>query len=369
MNGAWGTRLLLLVGPTLPLPASPRLVQAFQRAEVTNDSEQGDGFQLTFMLTKTAVDYDLLAGQLDPFTRVILAVQAGVVPEVLIDGMITHHQVAPSDEPGQSTLTVTGKDLSVMLDLTERNESYPNQPDSLIVTRVLTRYAQYGLIPQATPTLNVPIEIDRIPRQQETDLKFIQRLAQQNGFVFYIEPQTLGVNRAYWGPEIRGSLPQPALTLGMGAAANLKSLSFAKDGLAGSVPEGRVVEPITRVGLPIPQLPSLRLPPLALSPTPARRTTLLRDTAGQNPAEAATSAVAATSRAPDTITGEGELDASRYGRVLRARKLVGVRGAGLSYDGLYYVRRVTHTLSRGEYTQKFSISREGVRSTVPVVIT
>jgi phage protein D len=300
---------------------------------------------------------------------VILAVQAGAIPEVLIDGVITHHQLAPSDEPGQSTLTVTGKDLTALLDLTERNASYPNQPDSLIVTRVLARYAQYGLVPQPAPTTNVPIEIDRIPRQQETDLKFVQRLAQQNGFVFYIEPKSVGVNIAHWGPEIRGGFPQAALTLGMGAAANLKSLSFSQDALAASAPEGKVVEPITKIGLPIPQLPSLRVPPLALTPTPARRTTLLRDTAGQNPAEAATAAVAATSRAPDPVTGEGELDSSRYGRVLRARQLVAVRGAGLSYDGLYYVRRVTHSLAPGEYTQKFSISREGTRSTIPVVPT
>ena len=51
MIGSLGTRLLLLVGPTLPLPA-PDLVLAFTRAEVTNDAEQGDGFQMTFSLTK-----------------------------------------------------------------------------------------------------------------------------------------------------------------------------------------------------------------------------------------------------------------------------------------------------------------------------
>ena len=54
--------------------------------------------------------------------------------------------------------------------------------------------------------------------------------------------------------------------------------------------------------------------------------------------------------------------------MLRARRLVGVRGAGLSYDGLYYVRRVTHRLERGRYTQCFSLSREGTGPTLPVVV-
>jgi hypothetical protein len=57
----------------------------------------------------------------------------------------------------------------------------------------------------------------------------------------------------------------------------------------------------------------------------------------------------------------------RYGRVLKARKLVGVRGAGPAFDGLYYVRGVTHNLKRGEYKQSFTLSRNGLLSTVQQV--
>ena len=41
---------------------------------------------------------------------------------------------------------------------------------------------------------------------------------------------------------------------------------------------------------------------------------------------------------------KGELDVLRYGSVLKARQLVGVRGAGMAFDGLYYVKSVTHTI-------------------------
>jgi hypothetical protein len=67
------------------------------------------------------------------------------------------------------------------------------------------------------------------------------------------------------------------------------------------------------------------------------------------------------------VVGEGELDASRYGGILRPRGLVGLRGAGWSHDGLWYVRRVEHELARGRYRQKFTLAREGYGSTVPVV--
>ncbi len=364
-----GIRLLLLLGKTVPLPAPPEVTGAFVRAEVTNDSEHGDGFQLTFALGKDAVaDYSLLlGGLLEPFNRLVIGVLIGALPEVLIDGIITHQQLQPSNTPGQSTLTVTGRDVSVMLNLAERNESYENQPDFLIVTRLIAQYAQYGLVPQVTPTADIPIMLQRIPRQHETDLAFIQRLAQRNGYVFYVEPVTVGVNRAYWGPENRLSVPQPALTMNMGAATNVLSLNFSHDALTPVSAEGSFVEPVTKTSIPIPSLPSLRVPPLVPSPTPARRTVLLRDAAHQSPAQAATTAVATVTNAPDSVTGQGELDAARYGNVLRARRLVGLRGVGFTYDGLYYVRRVTHSIERGRYQQSFTISREGTGVLLPVV--
>lgn len=364
-----GIRLLLLIGRTVPLPAPYSVMSALTKVEVTNDAANGDGFQLTFALAKTpGLDYSLLtSGQFNPFNRVVVGVIMGVMPHVLIDGVITHHQVAPSQQPGASTLTVTGKDVSMMLDLKEKDERYDNQPDFLIATRLIAQYAQYGLVPAVTPTTDVPLMVQRIPRQHETDLKFIQRLAQRNGFVFYIEPVTVGVNKAYFGVENRLSVPQPALSLNMGPMSNLNSLSFAQDALAPTGTQGSFVEPITRTALPIPPLPSLKMPPLSASPVAAQRTTIQRETAKQNPGQAVTTAVAAVTTSPDAVTGTGEVDAVRYGSILRARQLVGVRGVGFSYNGIYYVRRVTHNIEPGKYTQSFTLSREGTGSLLPVV--
>src|SRR5262245_47460467 len=193
-----GIRLILWAGATVPLPVSADALSALSQLEVTNDSQSGDGFQITFALSKSQpTDYSLVqSGAFNPPARVMIGVLMGAVPEVLIDGIVTHHQLSPSAEPGSSMLTITGKDVSVMLDLEEKNAKYDNQPDFLIVTQLLASYAQYGLLPQITPTTDVPIMLDRIPRQCETDLKFIQRLAERNGFVFYIEPLTFGVNTA-----------------------------------------------------------------------------------------------------------------------------------------------------------------------------
>lgn len=365
-----GIRLVLLVGTNVPLPAPARVTEAITRVEVTSDAELGDGFQITFTLGKDQVgNFELLdSGALNPFNRVVIGVAVGAIPEVLIDGIIAHHQLAPSNEPGMSTLTVTGTDLRQMLDLEEKNEKYENQPDSVIFTRLIGGYGQYGLVPQPAPTTDVPIELQRIPRQHETDLKFIQRMAARNGFVFYIEPLTFGVNRAYFGPETRAGIPQPALTVNMDAFSNVNTLSFSQDVLAPTSAEGSIVEPITKTSIPLPSLPSLRIPPLAANPTPPQRKEFVRDAANKDPAQAATTAAATVTNTPESVRGEGELDTLRYGSVLRARRPVGVRGAGHAYDGDYYVRRVRHVITSGvSYIQQFTISREGTGELLPVV--
>jgi hypothetical protein len=67
------------------------------------------------------------------------------------------------------------------------------------------------------------------------------------------------------------------------------------------------------------------------------------------------------------VTAQGEVDVLRYGTVLRARRLVGVRGAGMAFDGLYFVQTVQHQIRRGSYTQRFTLVRNGLISTLPRV--
>jgi hypothetical protein len=81
-----------------------------------------------------------------------------------------------------------------------------------------------------------------------------------------------------------------------------------------------------------------------------------------SPIQAAGIGLAKAAQASNVISGQGSLDVLRYGRVLKARQLVGVRGAGFAYDGLYFVKGVTHTIKRGEYKQSFTLTRN---ATVP----
>lgn len=77
--------------------------------------------------------------------------------------------------------------------------------------------------------------------------------------------------------------------------------------------------------------------------------------------------LAALFKTADVVSGSGQLDVLRYGRIFKARQLAAVRGAGDYYDGQYYVKSVTHNIKRGEYKQSFTLSRGGTGSSVSTV--
>jgi hypothetical protein len=217
--------------------------------------------------------------------------------------------------------------------------------------------------------LDVPIPIDKIPAQQGTDLEYINQLAEEVGHVFYIEPGPVpGTNVAYFGPEIKVGVPQPALNADMGPHTNVESLSFSFDPTKGVLPIVFIQNQQTRIPIPLP-IPNLNplQPPLAAISTSISNIKVLKDTAKMSPAKALSRGLAEAARSQDSVSASGTLDVLRYGRLLKARQLVGVRGVGLAYDGLYFVKSVTNTLKAGEFKQSFELTRNGLISLTPTV--
>ena len=373
---------MLLLGPTLPVPAPESITSAVESIEVRNTDEGRDAFQIVLKigrssnLVESLADYSLIQNPLlNNFNRVIIMVTFGIVPTVLINGIITHKQLSPSNEPGQSKLTITGEDVSFMMDRKERSSVHPNQPDPLIVTKLIASYAQYGLVPSVIPppSLDVPIELVRTPSQQDTDFQYIMSLAEQYNYIFYIEPTAVpGVNTAYWGPKVYTGLPQKALTANMGSSTNITNINFQYSSVESTLVTGSIQDPVLNIKVPVITFTSLR-PPLALFPDLLTninnaKSKQYRTSGSVNTIQAYNEAQSTTEASTDAVTATGEINSAAYGNVLRPRRLVGLRGVGFMHDGLYYVKNVTHKIRKGEYKQEFTISREGLGSTVPSVI-
>src|SRR5262249_45054421 len=211
--------------------------------------------------------------------------------------------------------------------------------------------------------------VEKIAGEKGTDVQYMRQLAEEVGYVFYIEPGPApGTNIAYFGPEIKIGVPQPALNVDMDSLTNVESLSFSFDPTKGVLPIVFIQNALTRVPIPIP-IPNINplQPPLGVLSTPLANITVLKDTAKMTPMKALSRGLAEAKKSQDSVSGRGSLNVLRYGRMLKARQLVGVRGAGLAYDGLYYVQSVTSSLKRGEFTQNFELTRNGLISITPRV--
>jgi hypothetical protein len=367
--------LTLLIGPMEPIPAPKPLADALVSVEVEEHATGRSGFQLTFTLSDFGIleTFFLLAnGAPLPILRVVLMVTFPGIPQVLIDGVVLHTEVSPDAMSGSSKLVVTGKDLGAMMDLIDFSGlPYPGMSADVRVMTILAKYAVFGVVPEVipVPAPDIPIPALQTAGHKKSDLYYIEHLAHEVGYVFYMVPGPLpGTSQAYWGPEMRLGTPQTALNVNMDSWTNVESLRFTYEPKEAVLPFVYIQNPATKVPVPIPIPPVTPFsPPLGAVVMTPQKTEYLSETAKLNPAIALMRGFARSVQTSDVVTGNGTLDVMRYGQPLRARSLVGVRGAGIAFDGMHYVDQATHSIKQGEYKQSFVLKRNALVTNTPVV--
>jgi hypothetical protein len=371
-----GIYLTLMIGPAAPIVAPQVVIDALTSIQVTNSKDR-NGFQIVLSIDKNSsiLTTMLPAGYFDPIiTRVMIIATLNGFPNVLMDGFVTNHELSPSNEAGKSTLTITGEDVSLAMDLVQIIIPFPQMPDVAKIYFLLAPFAALGVVPVVIPPI---IDIPKtITSGWETGIKqthreYIQTLANACGYTFFIQSgPTPGMNIGYFGPDLNLPIPQPALTINMDAHSNVESLSFSLNGLAKKIRVFTIFDPFThKIPIPIP-LPNVNIfkPPLGIRPIPPAKLDFAEDGAKLEPAVAAKKILGYLMNNPTMVTANGSLDVLRYNGILRPRMLVGVRGAGIAYDGMYYVDSVTHNIKPGEYKQSFTLSRDGLISNTPRVL-
>jgi hypothetical protein len=371
-------QMQLWIGRVVPQLAPRELMTALQSVDITQSETAG--FQMSFQIERSpymSPDFALMTSDLlQPGSRVIICVTLSATPRVVMDGIITQHQFS-YDQSGAMMLTVTGEDISLLMDMYDVSLEYPGMGDEAIALAILLKYAGFGITPMVFPPLSgaISLPVERIPQQNTTDKQYLSSLAAEHGYVFFVKPgQAPTLNTAYWGPASRIGVPQKALTVDAGSETNVQSINFSYNALSGGPVQvfGYVSDETSESVLPVFTLTSTRVPPLSSKPPlifnqPFVRKQLL-DYQGSSYIDALARAQAITDQSTDAVvTGNGTLDVLRYGAILMAPGLVGVRGVGFSYDGNYYVNSVTHHIRVGQYTQDFSLAREGLGSLTPGV--
>ena len=374
-------QLTLMMGPLIVVPVPRVVLDSLASVEVKVEDIGQSGFQLVFSIDKQSplqILFLLTGGLPLLFMRCILVATVNGTANVLIDGVITKNEIAPGDKGSNSTLTLFGKDLTVLMD--QSNWSgfpFPACPREARVLLMLTKYAFYGVLPVVIPSLllDISLPIEQIPAQQGTDLQYIKALAAEVGYVFYVAAGPVpGTSTAYWGPQVKVGPVQHALNGDMDAYSNVETLHFSFQQDKAKIPIVYTYVQEIGVSLPVPippidplQPPLGLIPPLPTNLLPPDLTSFRDDLSKLSVPQAIMMGLAAGAESSEAVTCEGSLDVTRYGGVLNARSLVGVRGVGQAFDGLYYVKSVTHKIKRGEFKQSFVLTRNGLVSTVPQV--
>lgn len=378
-----GIQLAVLAGnQEVPTPIGPELADLLIDAEVTEVADGQAAFRITFGAQRTddgkGMEIEVLSdGRLTPGNRVLVMAMQAALPTVLIDGLITDIWLDPAKNPSQSKVVISGADLSVAMDLTEKITGYPDMDDELIVLEILAQYERFAIVPETIPPAesDFPTIVQRTPIQHGTDLEYLYDLANRYGYVFTLRPGAVPLtNTAYWGPPKRVGIPAPALTVGNSTFVNVDQLVFMQDGRAAFQVSGLIPGPLEETpALPILALEPTLLPPLALkSPFPLSSLLGMRLPTGSDGFDEIRAMGFAQGRVNKSSTAvaraEGELNVEKYGSILRAGGLVGVRGAGMTFDGNWSVEEVHHKLKRNEYRQAFKLARDGTEPLLPVVV-
>jgi phage protein D len=289
-----------------------------------------------------------------------LSVRAGYPSDndTIIEGYITHTSVSLSGSgAAESYLELSGMDASVMMDLEEKQAAWPNKKDNEIAQQI---FSSYGLSWEVEDTQLQHMEKVTTILQSESDIRFLRRLAARNGFECYVK----GSKGYFRSPNLQDP-PQPVLALQFGGETNLASAHFDVDGTPPTLLEIRRVDPIEKredreklTSLPRRALGKQSLKALRSSAPDGRR--LLKQQPSAGTLEMQAKLRSGYDAAAEFVTIRGEIDSRAYGAVLRAKRLVTIKGAGSTYSGLYYVTRVRHVFNTDGYTQSFEAYRNGL---------
>jgi hypothetical protein len=356
--------LVQVLKAPLPLP----FVDALETIEVECSTDAASILRLRFALSRNWIgDWDLQTVDLfRPMVPISVRLAFGsFVPETLVNGYVRDTRLSNGDRPGQARLEVVAMDATAtLMNHIEQPMPYPNQPDNVVAMQM---FGHYGIV--ATPLTVWPVPLTRTALDTQTtvrapDIRYLRRAARLHGHELYVQPEPLsGIDVGHFHPPFTRLPTQGVLSADFGAATNLTGFSVSYDALRPTMALGVALDPRTKAPIPAvapiaTELPMGAEPALLRGLPPAITRPLMRDAV--NPAEAVAQARSLANRTSRALKGSGTVDGLKFGRILRAGLPVAVRGAGRQHSGNYYVTKVTHTIQRGSYTQRFEAWRNAV---------
>ncbi len=165
---------------------------------------------------KLGVDIDagdlplLVNSDWDPGSELSVLVYTPQQTYCLVKGPVHAQEIHLVNGGAGSLLTLIGSDRSVEMDRETRTILWSDGTDSDAVSSILSNY---GLTSDIESTSAGHYTDKHSLVQRDSDLRFVQRLARRNGYLFWITCDSQGVETAHFRPPPLDAEPQATLTI------------------------------------------------------------------------------------------------------------------------------------------------------------
>lgn len=288
-----------------------------------------------------------------PWVPIIIEAAFGTVVEEVMRGYIRQIHAEYPEDAGNARVTVECRDNSLALDREHVREVWGADvptSDALILATIL---GKYGL---ASDPASGSGQTGLVLHQDATDIEFLRRRAAANGYDLFFRS-----GMAYFGPLRLDAEPQATIMVYAGEETSATRFMVRDDGhqadrvifdraeTAGSGTLSETIEP---------DLPLLGNEAATSADNGLPAFTWRMSRQGEmNEDEWRARAQRRANELSLRVRGEGELDGSLYGHVLRIGEPVGVDGVGERYGGIWFVDSVSHRFNNDGYRQSFRVLR------------
>ncbi|HKQ69133.1 MAG TPA: contractile injection system protein, VgrG/Pvc8 family [Polyangiaceae bacterium] len=347
------------ISATLTIEQQPRpdLLLALLEMEVDLHHKLASTFRLKVAMLREAQGlWRFLDDEaLRPWARIGISLTVADEERPLLDGYVTEARSHVSPDESGSHLELVGMDASVLMALEEKTRDWANKKDSDIAETILR---EHGFTPHVEDTEVVHDEAVSTILQRETDIRFLKRLADRNGFECVIR----GTD-AYFEPPSLDEEPLPTLATHFGGETNLTSFDARWDAVRSTGVQMSRIDALSKE-LETAAITTSALELLGRDAAPAAPGTpslaFVKQAVSTNLADLQRLCQAQFDEASWFVSARGEVDTAAYGAVLEARRVVPIKGVGGPFSGVYYLTSVRHRFTPERHEQHFTARRNAL---------
>jgi len=347
---------------TVDNKANSELTGLVTLVEVQEKIDLAISYKIRFAIDVCSNDVGTLWEKVtDPGSVLGVLVEANDKMHCLVSGPVTNHSINLEHGGSGSWLEVVGSDQTVDLDKTPVKHNHIGE-DAANVEKILS--SKYPKPDVAKTPASTHEEEKHSQVQLETDLAFIRRLAQRNGFHFWFDYDQNAKPTAHFKPRSLDAKAVADLKVNLDNA-NVDNLQIKWDIKPPVKSEGKQIDQNSKEIFggettlkKSEQLGAESLTKIAGKIANAMRLAPPVDSAGALSARAE----AALKDAQWFITGTCKTTLKRICKIIRSHTIVNVEGAGSRYSGKYYVIGVKHNIDSADHTMEIELSRNAWNS-------